>query len=36
MLPILIIIFFVFRHLDGRDQWPKVKESKRNKLRWDE
>ena len=36
MLPILIVIVLVFRHFDGRDQWPKVKPSKRNKRRWDE
>jgi amino acid permease len=33
MLPVLIVIYFVFKHFDGHDQWPKYKESELNKRR---
>jgi amino acid permease len=33
MLPILIVIYFVFKHFDGNDQWPKYKESELDKRR---
>lgn len=33
MLPVLIVIYFVFKHFDGNDEWPKYKESELDKCR---